>query len=100
MGDRAKKFFSELRDFISVLDEEVLKGKLEDENQRQLEAGVSFVYVNKLLELLVNAKDVQASDDVYKHFDIELKKYLRLWKDIWKERGLDVDISINSIKRI
>lgn len=100
MREQAKKLFFEFGDFISVLNKEILKGDLEDENQRQLEAGVSFVYVNKLLESLANAKDVQVSDDVYKHFDIDLKKYLHLWKDIWKERGLDVDISINSIKRI
>lgn len=102
LEQKEKGFGSEFGNFISKVHNEILKGELEDENLRQLQEGLSFVYINDLLYQLANSRDIQICKENYKyqHFRINLEEFLHGWKEKWKERGLDVDISINSIKRI
>lgn len=102
MEQKEKGFGSEFGNFISKVHNEILKGELEDENLRQLQEGLSFVYINNLLNQLTTAKDIQISEENYdyQHFRINLNKALHKWKEKWKTKGLDIDISINSIKRI
>lgn len=102
MEQKKQVFFSEFRNFISDLNKEISKGELEDENLYQLQEGLSFVYINNLLNQLTTAKDIQISEENYdyQHFRINLNKALHKWKEKWKTKGLDIDISINSIKRI
>lgn len=102
MEQNKKGLFSEFKNFIYDLNKEILNGELEDENLRQLHEGISFIYINNLLNLLANEKDFQISEENhnYQHFRIELNNVLHRWKENWKTKGLDVDIAINSIKRI
>lgn len=96
------KTLKDIGNYCTDLNKEISKGELEDENLRQLQEGLSFVYINNLLNQLTTARDIQISEENYdyQHFRINLNKALHGWKEKWKERGLDVDISINSIKRI
>lgn len=96
------KTLKDIGNYCTDLNKEISKGELEDENLRQLQEGLSFVYINNLLNQLTTARDIQISEENYdyQHFRINLNKALHGWKETWKERGLDVDISINSIKRI
>ena len=86
----------------SVVDEIVPIAKLRERNAQQFEDGLSFVKVNNLFDSLVNNTSINISEEnyEYRHLLIELDKYLNEWKENWKNKGLDIDITINSIKRI
>lgn len=75
---------------------------LREMNSNQFEKGISFVHVNAILEQFAENKNLilEQNNIEYQKFLCDLNSVLKKWSLNWRYYNLDIDISINSIKRI